>query len=115
MNSIDNSVNFRRLQIEDLIWIFSIGLAILIIVSNYYERLYLKSNDIKFRYYSLAINVLIIIVVLLFYIYFFILNYKDFNSTHKKEYYLGEISNILFIIGLFILLYVNVKAFNFTT
>ncbi len=104
-NSLD-SETLNELRIEDYIWIIYIFLAIFALVSNYYEKEYLKKNEKKDKNIFRTINTEIFIVTFLIYLYFVYLNYKhikrlDIYSSPKKilAANAGLIAAILFLIA----------------
>ena len=104
-NGLD-SETLNELRIEDYIWIIYIFLAIFALVSNYYEKEYLKKNKKKDENIFRTINTEIFIVTFLIYLYFVYLNYKhikrlDIHSSPKKilAANAGLIAAILFLIA----------------
>ena len=102
---MDNET-LNEIRIEDYIWIIYIFLAILAIVSNYFEKEYLKKHDKKDENTFRTINTEIFIVTFLIYLYFVYINYKhikrlDENSSPKQVLLanIGLIAAIIFLIG----------------
>ena len=104
-NAMDNET-LNEIRIEDYIWIIYIFLAIFAIVSNYFEKEYLKKHDKKDENTFRTINTEIFIVTFLIYLYFVYINYKhikrlDENSSPKQVLLanIGLIAAIIFLIG----------------
>ena len=102
---MDNET-LNEIRIEDYIWIIYIFLAIFAIVSNYFEKEYLKKHDKKDANTFRTINTEIFIVTFLIYLYFVYINYKhikrlDENSSPKQVLLanIGLIAAIIFLIG----------------
>ncbi len=103
----------RRLNIEDIIWIIAIGVALMNFYSNYFEREYVKTNSKYAQNKFRKINVTILTITTLVSLYFTAVTYDDYkNSQNKEEFLLPLISNTLFLIGGAILLYSAVTSGN---
>ncbi len=113
-NSMD-SETLKEVRIEDYIWYIYIFLAVFALISNYYEREYLKKHEKKDENIFRTINTEIFIITFIIYLYFLYINYKhvkrlDSNSSPKQILLanLGLISAILFLIGGGISLYISI-------
>ncbi len=107
-------VKLQRLRREDFIWVIYLFIAIMALVSDYYERQFLfsknKQDQNKFRY----INMGIAIVAFFIYLYFILINYEDItvlrNEATKKEVIMTHasfIAALLFLLGGIITLFVE--------
>ena len=107
-------VKLQRLRREDFIWVIYLFIAIMALVSDYYERQFLfsknKQDQNKFRY----INMGIAIVACFIYLYFILINYEDItvlrNEATKKEVIMTHasfIAALLFLLGGIITLFVE--------
>ena len=110
-----DSETFNEVRVEDYIWIIYIFLAIFAIVSNHFEKEYLKKHDKKDKSIFRTINTEIFIVTFIIYLYFAYINYKhikrlDKNSSPKQILLAnaGLISAILFLIGGGISLWISI-------
>ncbi len=113
-NAMDNET-YKEVRIEDYIWIIYIFLAIFAIVSNYFEKEYLKKHDKKDENIFRTINTEIFIITFIIYLYFAYVNYKhikrlDKNSSPKEVLLAnaGLIAAILFLIGGGISLWISI-------
>ncbi len=111
---MDNET-YKEVRIEDYIWIIYIFLAIFAIVSNYFEKEYLKKHDKKDENIFRTINTEIFIITFIIYLYFAYVNYKhikrlDKNSSPKEVLLAnaGLIAAILFLIGGGISLWISI-------
>ncbi len=113
-NSMD-SESLKEIRVEDYIWYIYIFLAVFALISNYFEKDYLKTHNKKDETIFRTINTEIFIVTFIIYLYFVYINYKhikrlDSNSSPKQILLanLGLISAILFLIGGGISLYISI-------
>lgn len=112
-----DSENFNEVRIEDYIWIIYIFLAIFALVSNHFEKEYLKKHEKKDENIFRTINTEIFIVTFIIYLYFTYINYKhikrlDPNSSPKEILLAnaGLVSAILFLIGGGIALWISIHS-----
>ena len=113
-NNSKDSETLGELRIEDYIWLIYIFLAIFAIVSNHYERNYLKRHNKQAENLFRTINSEIFIISFFIYLYFVYINYKHLKemtpNTSKKDYFfgnLGLVASIFFLIGGAISLYIS--------
>lgn len=111
---MDNET-FNEVRIEDYIWIIYIFLAIFALVSNHYEKEYLKKHQKKDESIFRTINTEIFIVTFIIYLYFVYINYKhikrlDPNSSPKEILLAnaGLVAALLFLIGGGISLFISI-------
>lgn len=102
----------ERLNFEDILWIIFIFLSVMNIVSNNYQKEYVKSN---MQYYEdKANNVSIFVLTTLFflYLYFFLRNYNMYsNKDNPSKADLVKVTgSLLFICGVLCLLYFQVHS-----
>ncbi len=116
-NNSRDSETLEELRIEDYIWIIYIFLAIFAIVSNHYERNYLKKHQKQDENLFRTINSEIFIISFFIYLYFVYLNYKhlkelawDASPKQVQFGYLGLIASIFFLIGGAISLYISLQG-----
>ncbi|MCI9279698.1 MAG: hypothetical protein HFJ02_02740 [Bacilli bacterium] len=102
---MDNET-FNEVRVEDYIWIIYIFLAIFALVSNHYEKEYLKKHEKKDENIFRTINTEIFIVTFIIYIYFAYINFKHIKRLNRnsslKEIILanaGLVAALLFLIG----------------
>lgn len=117
-NSMD-SETLKEVCVEDYIWYIYIFLAVFALISNHYEKDYLRTHNKKDESIFRTINTEIFIVTFIIYLYFLYINYKhikrlDPNSSPKQVLLanLGLISAILFLIGGGISLYISIVGDN---
>lgn len=113
-NSMD-SETLNEVRIEDYIWIVYIFLAVFALISNYYEKEYLKKHTKKDENIFRTINTEIFIVTFIIYLYFAYINFKhikrlDPHSSPKQIFLAnaGLIAALLFLIGGAISLYISI-------
>lgn len=99
-------VKLQRLKTGDLIWIIYLFIAIAALISDYYERNYLQTNNSTSQKKFKLINITVLTIALFIYMYFVILNYEDIHhlkkEATKKEVITSHVSLIaalLFLIG----------------
>lgn len=95
-----------EVRIEDYIWIIYIFLASFALISNYFEKEYLKKHNKKDENIFRTINTEIFIVTFIIYLYFVYINYKHIKklgpNTSLKKFIVENasfIASILFLIG----------------
>lgn len=104
-NSLD-SETYNEVRVEDYIWIIYIFLAVFALISNHYEKDYLKTHNKEEESIFRTINTEIFIVTFIIYLYFVYINYKHLkrlnpNSSPKQVILAnaGLVAAILFLIG----------------
>ena len=97
----------KELNIENLIWYIYIFIAILALLSNYYEKNFYKYKVYQDKKLSHKINTIIYTIAIIIYIYFIYLNIKK----AKRYFYsnLGLYAAIMFFVGGIIYLYIEVN------
>ena len=94
----------QELEIEDLIWIILIFASIMAIISNYFERAWVKKKTKKDYQTFKNINTTILIVSFLVYFYFVLLSYKKYcqtkGQTNLRKIFFSELN--LFTASLFL-------------
>lgn len=96
----------KRLKTEDFIWITYFFIASFAILSNVYERDYIKTNNITSFRKSKNINIVLFFIAFFIYLYFVLLFTKDlsnmeknFNNPRYRNTLLQLIAALLFLIG----------------
>lgn len=120
MYNANDSETLKEVQIEDYIWIIYIFLSIFAIVSNHYEKEYIKNHDKKAEKTFRTINTEIFIIIFIIYIYFVYVNYKhikrlDPNTSSLKDILIsnaGFIAAVLFLVGGLINLLISIYGGN---
>ncbi len=105
-NNANDSETLKEINIEDYIWIIYVFLAIFAIISNYYEKEYVKKHKKKDEKTFRNINTFIFAITLIIYIYFVTVNYKHIKKLDKNASFkdilisnAGFIASILFLIA----------------
>lgn len=111
---MNNNSEIERLNFEDFIWVIFIGLSILNIVSNKFQKMYVISLEQIYEDNANTISLFVLIALLFIYLYFFLRNYNMYmNKEEVMDYDLVKlIGSFLFIIGTLCLLYFQVNGDN---
>lgn len=112
-------VQLRRLRNEDFIWIIYFFIAGFALLSNQFDREYLLNKDTGAYRKENTINSVIFFVAFFIYLYFVLITAEDvskikanFNDPRYVNAYLKLIAAILFLIGGFIYLIVEIESRN---
>ncbi len=96
----------KRLKTEDFIWIIYFFIAAFAIISNAFEKDYIKTNNITSFRKSKNINIVLFFIAFFIYLYFVLLFTKDlsnmernFNNPKYRNTFLQLIASLLFLIG----------------
>ena len=96
----------KRLKTEDFIWIIYFFIAAFAIISNAFEKDYIKTNNITSFRKSKNINIVLFFIAFFIYLYFVLLFTKDlsnmernFNNSKYRNTFLQLIASLLFLIG----------------
>ena len=99
-------VKLQRINNEDLIWIIYFFIVIGALLSNNYERNYLKTGDSSQQKKFRLLNITIFSVAFFIYFYFVLTNYEDIKTLRrnasKKEVLNAQIaliSSLLFLVA----------------
>ncbi len=99
-------VKLQRVNNEDLIWIIYFFIVIGALLSNNYERNYLKTGDSSQQKKFRLLNITIFSVAFFIYFYFVLTNYEDIKTLRrnasKKEVLNAQIaliSSLLFLVA----------------
>ena len=114
MSIFDNDLN--RLNFEDFIWVIFIGLSILNIIGDNYQKEFIETYNSEDENSANNIFLFVLWISLLIYIYFFIRNIKAYEKVSEEEKELFAIKvfgSILFIVGVICLIYFQYKQTNF--
>ena len=103
-----------RVEDENIVWIIYLFVIIFNFISNKYERDYLMYKNLKDKKIYKTINKTLVIVLFILYIYFLSLSFEDLKDLTKKDSpkkvqdtKLSVITNILFLIGGAIVIYLT--------
>lgn len=110
-----NNNDFReieRLNFEDILWIIFIGLSILNIVSNSYQKNYVRSKEQYYEDKANNISVFVLTILVFVYLYFFLRNYNMYNNKGNPSNadLVKVVGSMFFIIGTICLLYFQVHS-----
>lgn len=97
-----------RLEFENLLWVIFIMLSLLNIYGDLDDEKFLKTNNTSYKMESNYIFNFTLTVTLFIYLYFFIRNYKKYESIDdsQKDIYLVKLLGSAFLIaGIICLLY----------
>lgn len=114
MNDVNEKL--KRLDFEDFLLIVFICLNVLNMVGDYYERIYLKSNDLNYKRWSNKIFEFTLFVTIIIYFYFLGRNwesYRDISFEQKGLYGIKLFGTILVIVGIICLFYFQRKQSDF--
>ena len=102
----------ERLNFEDILCIVFIILSILNIISNKYQKDYVRSNIQYYEDYANNISIIVLIVLFFLYLYYFIRNYNMYNSkvNATKTDLIKVMGSLFFIIGVLCLLYFQINS-----
>lgn len=108
-----------KIQEENIIWLVSFFIIILVVISNKYEKEYINTNDINKKHISTNITTSVLIIALFIYLYFVIISFKNIdnlkNCCNKQEVIIAFerfITSILFLVAGTYALYVQQKSIN---
>lgn len=88
----------RELEIEDWIWIITLFSAIFAIVSNQFERDYVKTKSQQSKKVYKTINVTLLTISFLIYLYFLLLSYSRIKEiTPNTSFKQARLTNLNFI------------------
>ncbi len=119
MNSKDLERRLKQLKTEDFIWIIYIGIIIMSLYSNNFERNYFLYNDPKSKkkYREITIGIFVILIVV--YAYFLndslndVKSIKPYDTEKKKNLIkLSFIGSLLIFISGIIFLYIALTDEN---
>ena len=109
-NNVELELN--RLNFEDILWLIFIGLSIMNIVSNKYQKEYIISNKQYYEDKANNISICVLTILVFIYLYFFLRNYNMYNNkdNSNSEDMIKVIGSFLFIIGTLCLLYFQINS-----
>ena len=110
MNIFNNDL--ERLNFEDFIWVIFIGLILLNIVGDNFQKEFLKTSNKNDE--SKANNVFLFVLVVTFfiYLYFFVRNFSALeraSEENKKIFSIKLLGSSFFIAGIICLIYFQSK------
>ena len=109
-------VKLQRINRENLIWLIYFFIIIAALLSNAYEKYFLKTKDFRKQKIFKTLNITIFAVDFCIYLYFVIISYEDVEqlkkSSTKKEVinaHLTLIASILFLVAGGLALYAEIN------
>ncbi len=109
-------VKLQRINRENLIWLIYFFIIIAALLSNAYEKYFLKTKDFRKQKIFKTLNITIFAVAFFIYLYFVIISYEDVEqlkkSSTKKEVinaHLTLIASILFLVAGGLALYAEIN------
>lgn len=109
-------IKLQRLKTEDFIWVIYFFIALAAIISDYYERNFILTNNFNSQKKFKLINITILVVAFFIYLYFVLINYEDLknlrkNATKKEVLFqnLGLVSALLFLTAGIINIYLELN------
>lgn len=102
----------ERLNFEDILWVIFIGLSMLNIVSNNYQKDYVRSNEQYYEDKANNISLVVLSILILVYLYFFLRNYNMYSNKNNpsKADFVKVTGSLFFILGTICLLYFQIKS-----
>ena len=109
-------VKLQRINTENFIWLIYFFIIIAALISNEYEKHYLKTGDLKGQKIFKTLNITVFCVAFFIYLYFVITNYENIEqlkqTSTKKEVisaHLNLIASLLFLVAGGISLYAEIN------
>lgn len=102
---MNNKLN--SIKTENIIWLIYIFIFIFAIISNYFEKNYIYTNNQNSKRIYQNINLTILTIALIIYLYFVIIDYEKISQN--KYGILKEAASIMFFIAGVIVLYIEYK------
>lgn len=102
----------ERLNFEDILWVIFIILSILNIVSNNYQKNYVRSGEQYYEDRANNISIFVLSILILVYLYFFLRNYNMYiNKINPRKADLVKLmGSLFFILGTICLLYFQINS-----
>lgn len=85
MNNEEINKRLKQLNTEDFIWFIYIGIIILSLYANTFERKYFINNDIKSKEKYRKLTILIFTILIIVYTYFLKDSYQDAKSLKSYD------------------------------
>lgn len=115
-------VKLQRINIENFIWLIYFFIIIAALISNEYEKHYIKTGDLKGQKIFKTLNITVFCVAFFIYLYFVITNYENIEhlkqTSTKKEVisaHLNLIASLLFLVAGGISLYAEINKDDLDT
>lgn len=115
-------VKLQRINTENFIWLIYFFIIIAALISNEYEKHYLKTGDLKGQKIFKTLNITVFCVAFFIYLYFVITNYENIEqlkqTSTKKEVisaHLNLIASLLFLVAGGISLYAEINKDDLDT
>ena len=107
----------RELEIEDWIWIITLFSAIFAIISNIFERNYVKTKNPESKNIYKTINVTLLTISFFVYLYFLLLSYSRIKAINPTTSFkqarltnINFIGAVLFIVASVISIFVEIYS-----
>lgn len=114
MSIFDNDV--KRLDFENILWVVFIGLGMLNIVADNYQKEFICSKNKALENVANKIFLFILVISFIIYIYFFIRNinsYERASDEEKEIFSIKVFGSVFFIVGVLCLIYFQVNQTDF--
>ena len=115
-------VKLQRINTENFIWLIYFFFFFADLISNEYEKHYLKTGDLKGQKIFKTLNITVFCVAFFIYLYFVITNYENIEqlkqTSTKKEVisaHLNLIASLLFLVAGGISLYAEINKDDLDT
>lgn len=114
MNIFNNDL--ERLNFEDIIWIIFIGLILLNIVGDNFQKEFIKTNNKKEESKANNIFLFVLVVTFFIYLYFFVRNFNALeraSEENKGLFSIKLLGSAFLIAGIICLIYFQSKQVDF--
>lgn len=108
--------DLKRLDFENILWIVFIGLGILNIVADNYQKDFISSKNKYSENAANKIFLFILVISFIIYIYFLLRNFNAYERVSEKEKEIFSIKvfgSIFFVVGVLCLIYFQLNQTNF--
>lgn len=106
----------KRLDFENILWVIFIGLGILNIVADNYQKEFICSKNKLLENTANKVFLFILVVSFIIYIYFLIRNinaYERASNEEKEIFSIKVFGSIFFIVGVLCLIYFQANQTDF--
>lgn len=108
--------DLKRLDFENILWIVFIGLGILNIVADNYQKDFISSKNKYSENAANKIFLFILVISFIIYIYFLLRNFNAYERVSEKEkeiFGIKVFGSIFFVVGVLCLIYFQLNQTNF--
>lgn len=108
--------DLERLNFEDFIWVIFIGLILLNIVGDNFQKEFIKTNNKNDESKANNIFLFVLLVTLFIYLYFFVRNFNALeraSEENKKLFFIKLLGSSFLIAGIICLIYFQFKQVDF--